>query len=359
MSVLLNGELVLYGFVGDSFWGDGFTAREVLDALAEHGRDEDVTVRINSGGGYVDDGIAIFNALKAHKGKVTIIVDAMAASSASIIFMAGDERLMRTNAMMMIHDPSTGVWGTAADLERQAKVLEKQADNLASIYAEVTGDDADDIRVDMKAELWLSADEAVERGFASAVDNKKAKTAAAHDYSVYAHAPERLVAMATAKNWNRATAKISARATAPAKPGIEKEESTMAENTGAENNSADTQKLVADAVTKALAEHKTRVKAILASDEAKGREALAEHLANETEMPAEAAVALLKVSPKAEAQVTPPPPQTETKPSAAAYEQQRLAAANLATPGGSKPAAGASINRDAIFAARRATQKGA
>ena len=90
MSVLVDGELVLYGFVGDSFWGDGFTASEVIDALAELGRDADVTVRLNSGGGYTDDGIAIFNTLTAHRGKVEIVVDAMAASAASVIAMAGD-----------------------------------------------------------------------------------------------------------------------------------------------------------------------------------------------------------------------------------------------------------------------------
>ena len=106
MSVLLNGEIVLYGFVGENFWGDGFTARDVLDALADHGRDNDVTVRINSGGGYVDDGIAIFNALKAHKGKVTVIVDSMAASSASVIAMAGEERLMAAAGRHFVDVPS-------------------------------------------------------------------------------------------------------------------------------------------------------------------------------------------------------------------------------------------------------------
>lgn len=355
MSVLLNGEIVLYGFVGENFWGDGFTARDVLDALADHGRDNDVTVRINSGGGYVDDGIAIFNALKAHKGKVTVVVDSMAASSASVIAMAGDERLMRTGAMMMIHDPSGGVWGTAEDMERYAKVMEKHGENLASIYAEVTGEDAGDIRDDMRAELWMTADEAVERGFATGLDKKKAKAAAAHDYSVYAHAPDRLVALTKSKNWSRATAKISADgSSAPAQPVVNKETPTMTTKPEAEQTSADTANLIADAVKKALADSKTRIKAILASDEAKGREDLAEHLAHDTEMSAEDAVALLAKAPKTEAK-------SEEKPNASTYEQRRLAAADLAKPGGSdRPeASGSKINRDAIFAARRNAQKGA
>ena len=140
MAILVDGEMILYGFVGESFWGDGFTSRDVLDALAEHGRDNPITVRINSGGGYVDDGVAIYNALSAHKGKVTVIVDALAASSASVIAMAGEERIMRKGAMLMIHDPSGVVWGTAEDMAKAVRMLEKHAENLAGIYADVTGE---------------------------------------------------------------------------------------------------------------------------------------------------------------------------------------------------------------------------
>ncbi|WP_394689043.1 head maturation protease, ClpP-related [Hoeflea sp.] len=352
MTVLLNGELVLYGFVGENYWGDGFTARDVLDALAEHGRDNDITVRINSGGGYVDDGIAIFNALKAHNGKVTVIVDSMAASSASIIAMAGQDRLMRTGSMLMIHDPSGGVWGTAADMERYAKVMEKHGENLASIYAEVTGEEVADIRDEMRAELWMVADEAVERGFATGLEQKKATATAAHDYSVYAHAPERLVALTRTRNWTRATAHKSAEGgSAPAKPGIEKESPTMTKAIEAElNPAADTDKLIADAV----AASKARIKAIASSEEAKGREALAEHLAHDTDLSAEAAIAAMAQAPKAEAEQPAPAPSPD------GYEQQRMAAAGLAMPGG-KPAAakGPTINRDAIFAARRQPLKGA
>ncbi|MCJ7996682.1 Clp protease ClpP [Rhizobium cremeum] len=361
MSVLLNGELVLYGFVGENFWGEGFTSFEVLEALTELGREADITVRINSGGGYVDDGIAIFNALKAHKGKVTVIVDAMAASSASVIAMAGDDRIMRTGAMMMIHEPSSSIWGTAADIEQFAKVVEKQAENLASIYAEVTGDDIADVRADMKSELWLNADEAVERGYATAIENKKARVAAAHDYSIYAHAPERFVALSARKLWNCTQLSKSAAAIASAKPSIEKDKPAMTTQPVAEPVAADTNKLVADAVAKALADSKARLKAIMTNDEAKGREALAEHFAHETDMPVEAVIAALKVAPKTEASDPAQPSPAPAPAPAATYEQQRVAAANLAMPGGGPTAAAGApkINRDAIFAARRNTQKGA
>lgn len=353
MAVLVNGELVLYGFVGESYWGDGFTSREVIDALAEIGRDTDIVVRINSGGGYVDDGVAIFNSLVAHKGKVTVVVDAMAASSASVIAMAGDERIMRKGAMMMIHDPSSVVWGTAADMERAVKMLEKHAENLAGIYAEVTGEDLGDIRADMKDELWLTADEAVERGFATSANDNKAKAAAAHDYSIYAHAPERLVALSGRKNWSHTEARPKALASATAANRQTKREKSMpTENSQADTTSADTAKALADATAKAQADTKARIKAITTSEEATGREALASHFAYETDMTAEAAVAALKAAPQASA----------GNGSGDSYEARRLAASALAQPGGEKtaaPSVAAKLNPTAIFNARRNATKGA
>lgn len=352
MTILVNGELVLYGFVGDSFWGDGFTAREVIDALAEIGRDTDVTVRINSGGGYVDDGIAIHNALLAHKGKVTVVVDALAASSASVIAMAGEERIMRKGSMLMIHDPSSVIWGTAEDMAKASAMLEKHADNLAGIYADVTGEDVADIRADMKEELWLTADEAVERGFATAANDNKARAAAAHDYSVYAHAPQRLVALSTQKNWSHNEAHPKALASATAATRQPKETPAMTDKTTAETKPADTAEATANAVSKAQADAKDRIKAIMNCDEAKGRETLANHFAFETDMAPDAAVAALKVAPKAEA---------NGDDQAGTYEAKRLAAASLASPSGAsvsqKPKA--SLNPSAIFNARRQAMKGA
>lgn len=352
MAILVDGEMILYGFVGDSFWGDGFTAREVIDALAEHGRDNDITVRINSGGGYVDDGVAIFNALSNHKGKVTVVIDSLAASSASVIAMAGSERIMRKGAMIMIHDPSSVVWGTAEDMEKAVRMLEKHAENLAGIYADVTGEDADDIRADMKEETWLTAEDAVERGFATSSSDKKAKAAAAHDYSVYAHAPERLVALAEKRDWSRERPQSRAKASAKAATGRKEEKSDMTDKTQADNQAAETEKAVSAAADKARADTKDRIKAIMTNDEAKGRETLAQHFAYETEMSADDAIAALKVAPKAQAAAADP---------AATYEQQRLAAAGLTqTAGAGNATAKADLNPSSIYAARReAAQKGA
>ena len=223
-SILVDGELVLYGFVGDDLWGEGFTARQVMDALVEVGRDADITVRINSGGGYTDDGIAIYNALYAHRGTVSVVVDAIAASSASVIAMAGDTITMRAGALMMIHDPARVTWGDAGDHEKSLEQLNKLGAQMADIYAERTGEDADDIRDEMKDELWMTGEEAVERGFATDTEGAKAKSVAAFDYRVYAHAPKPLVAKAKQKKWSAAA--LARNAASAAQPEDHEEETT-------------------------------------------------------------------------------------------------------------------------------------
>ena len=205
MPVLRDGELFLYGFVGDSFWDEGFTAREVIDALAAVGHDADITVRINSAGGYVQEGIAIYNALAMHKGKVTVQVDSVALSSASLIAMAGDDRIMLAGSLMMIHDAASITIGNADDHEVSRSMLDKMSSQFAAIYSSTTGKPADDIRTAMKAETWMTSDEAVEAGYATEAQDTKAKAVAAFDFRAFAHAPKELVAMAKKKNWSLET----------------------------------------------------------------------------------------------------------------------------------------------------------
>lgn len=210
MDVLVDGEILLFGTVGDFFWGDGFTALDVIDALSRIGRGNDVTVRLNSGGGIATEGVAIFNALKAHRGAVDIVVEAIAASAASLIAMAGETVTMRTGAVMMIHDPSAITIGTSADHEKSVEALEALASGYADIYAEKSGKTAKQTRVDMKAETWLTAAEAVNQGYADEVDSAAAPEPTAFDFRIYQKPPERLAALAAAKGWN-----FSARATNP------------------------------------------------------------------------------------------------------------------------------------------------
>lgn len=201
MDVLVDGEILLFGTVGDDFFMDGFSAMDVVDALSRVGRGTDVTVRINSGGGYASEGVAIFNALKAHRGAVAVIVESIAASAASLIAMAGKTVKMRNGSVMMIHDPSAVTIGTSADHEKSVEALEALASGYADVYAEKSGRTPKQTRNDMKSELWLTADQAVELGYANEVDRAPAFEPTAFDFRVYQHSPERLTALAAAKGW--------------------------------------------------------------------------------------------------------------------------------------------------------------
>src|SRR5690606_8034659 len=101
-----------------------------------------------------------------HQAHVTVIVDSLAASIASVIAMAGDRVVMAKNATMMIHDGHGLSIGNAADMREMADLLDKVSDNIASVYAERAGGDVAEWRERMRAETWYSADEAVSAGLA-------------------------------------------------------------------------------------------------------------------------------------------------------------------------------------------------
>jgi ATP-dependent Clp protease protease subunit len=214
MEVLVNDELVLYGAVGESFWEDGFTARDVMSALPKLGG-KDVNVRINSGGGDAFEGVAIYNALKLYAGKVTVFVDSVAASAASIIAMAGNEIVMRKGAVMMIHDPAAMAMGNAQDMQKAVEMLNTVGDAMASIYAAKTGEGADKMRADMKEEIWLTSDEAVARKYADRSDDADAIEASAFDYRAYSHAPQQIVALSDQKAWSHRLKRPAAKAPTP------------------------------------------------------------------------------------------------------------------------------------------------
>lgn len=170
--LIINGELFLYGDVGQvGWWSDEgwFDATAVIEALTE--LSGDINVRLNSGGGVAFEGIAIYNALKAYNGKVTISVDAIAASAASVIAMAGDDIIMRPGSMMMIHDPSSITIGTAEDHEKSAELLNKLADQSVNIYAARTGGNKKHIREMMLDETWMGGDEALKEGFCTSTES--------------------------------------------------------------------------------------------------------------------------------------------------------------------------------------------
>lgn len=155
-------EVMLYDEIGGWF---GSTADELIAELKGITAPR-MRVRINSPGGSVFEGIAIANALRAHPANVTVQVDAVAASIASVIAMAGDRIEMAPNSMMMIHDASGICLGNASDMEEMAELLDLISDNIADAYATRAGGTREQWRERMRAETWYLPDDAVENGLA-------------------------------------------------------------------------------------------------------------------------------------------------------------------------------------------------
>lgn len=161
-----SAEVLIYGDIGESWWGDSITAKDFVKEVAALDVDE-LTVRINSYGGSVSDGIAIHNALKRHKANVTVVIDAVAASIASLIAMAGDTVEMAENALLMIHAPWSYASGNSAELRKFADLLDTWADAMATSYAGKTGRD----KAEMLALLtdgedhWFTAEQALGEKF--------------------------------------------------------------------------------------------------------------------------------------------------------------------------------------------------
>ena len=198
--LIKNDALILYGEVGRGFYGssgiEAFSDVDVIDALME--MEGDITVHINSGGGIAFEGAAIYNALKAHDGKVTVEIDGIAASAASIIAMAGDEIVMHDGSMMMIHNASGITLGTKDDHSKSIERLDRLDSLMASVYAKRSGQKATAIKTMMDDETWMTGPEAIKAGFATKIDEAKASAPSLFDYRMYSRAPEQLVAMATA-----------------------------------------------------------------------------------------------------------------------------------------------------------------
>ena len=159
-------KINIYDAIG-GWWGTNAS-----DFVAElDGLDVDeLEVHVNSPGGAVWDGIAIMNSLKKHRARVTVIVDGLAASAASIVAMAGDEVVMAEGSQMMVHQASGGAWGNADFMRDTAGILDKIDQNLAGIYARRAGGSRESWLDVMRAETWYNADEAVAAGLADRAD---------------------------------------------------------------------------------------------------------------------------------------------------------------------------------------------
>lgn len=165
-------EILLYDSIGFDWWtGGGITAEsfskelDKLDASVK-----EISVRINSPGGNVFDGITIFNRLKQHKAKIKVRVDGLAASIASIIMLAGDEVTIGEGAMVMIHKPWTGVQGNSDDLDHTSNLLLEMEEQMLGIYQRRSNLTRENLRNMLREETWFGASKAKEYGFADSID---------------------------------------------------------------------------------------------------------------------------------------------------------------------------------------------
>ena len=165
------GEIFLYDEIGESLFDEGITAKSFRDDLARLGVVGELRIFINSPGGSVFDGVAIFNQIARHKARKVVHIDGIAASIASVIAMAGDEILIAENGMMMIHSASGVTMGTAEDHLEMARSLERVDESIINTYVNRTGGDVDRIREMMAATTWMTAAEAVDLGFADKVSD--------------------------------------------------------------------------------------------------------------------------------------------------------------------------------------------
>jgi ATP-dependent protease ClpP protease subunit len=167
----------------DEIGGFGVSASELVPELAALNVEE-VEVRLNSPGGDFFDGVAIANALAEHPARVTVHVDGLAASAASVIAMAGDEIVMHPGSRMMIHDALTLTVGNSGDHAQAAQLLDSVSADIAELYASRSGKlTAPEWRESMRAESWYGASEAVQAGLAtSAVSRETSPEPAGGDW---------------------------------------------------------------------------------------------------------------------------------------------------------------------------------
>lgn len=188
-------EIYIYGDVGDDWFG-GVTAKQFADDLKALGKVDLITVRINSYGGDVSQGLTIYRLLADHSAKVVAHIDGIAASIASVIAMAAEEIHISEAGFLMIHNAWGISIGSAEDMRSCAARLDMTTASIRDVYVARTGNSADQVKKWMDAETWFTASEAMEKGFATEVD-ANVKMVAKLDLSkhrAFSHVPDAIVA---------------------------------------------------------------------------------------------------------------------------------------------------------------------
>ena len=161
----------------------GITAQNFIDEIKEY-EDTELNIHINSLGGEVFEGMAIYSIIQRRKAKTTVYIEGIAASIASVIALAADEVIMSENSLLMIHNAWGGTQGEAKDMRKQAEILEKITNEIAEVYVKKTKIPYNEIVEMMDEETWLTAQEAVALGFVDSI-SEPIKVAAKYDVSKY------------------------------------------------------------------------------------------------------------------------------------------------------------------------------
>lgn len=159
-------EILLYEDIGGWF---GITAEAFVKEVKALGNVDTINLRINSNGGSVFDGLSIYNYLRAHKARIEVDIDGLAASIASIVAMAGDEVRIADNAWMMIHDPWVMAAGTAEDLRNTAEMMDGIRETLLDTYMKRASVGRDKVSAMMTSETWLNSSDASANGLVDKV----------------------------------------------------------------------------------------------------------------------------------------------------------------------------------------------
>lgn len=163
-------EILIYGEITSWEWQDSDMSAYTLARLIQKSGAENINVRINSCGGEVAEGLAIYNSLKNHPAKVTTICDGFACSAASVVFMAGDERIVNDASLLMIHNAWSFASGNAEDLRKAAGDLDKISNAAAEAYRRVMMITEEELQQMLKEETWILPQEALTYGFATSIN---------------------------------------------------------------------------------------------------------------------------------------------------------------------------------------------
>ena len=190
-------EIFIYSDIGYDWWEDKSTAQLFAEELKNLGDVSSIDLHINSNGGDVFDGQAIHSLIKNHKGFVTAYIDGLAASIATVIAMGADKVIMPKNAMMMIHNAWTGLYGNANDLRKMADDLDHINDTIVNTYLAKVKDKTDEatIRDLMDKESWLNAEECLSLGLCDEVSEpvKMAACLTKEQAHKFKNAPKELI----------------------------------------------------------------------------------------------------------------------------------------------------------------------